>query len=95
MSAVNEETRALHATIDFGMQAEAFLLSPIGRYLVKRAEGEIEQAVEGLKQADPDDSKSIRNLQNAVKVAESIQYWLAEAIQTGHNAQVEFIESST
>lgn len=75
--------------IDLGFQAEAFLHSDIGRYLVQRAEGQVEEAVEALKQVDPDDSKCIRGLQNTIHVAESIQYWLVDAINAGLNAQAE------
>lgn len=75
--------------IDLGFQAEAFLQSDLGRYLVQRAEGQVEEAVEALKQVDPEDFKSVRGLQNMIHVAESIQYWLADAIQAGMNAQAE------
>ena len=38
-------------------------------------------------QASPEDSGQIRAIQHIIQVAESIQYWLAEAIQSGLNAQ--------
>lgn len=75
--------------IDLGFQVEAFLQSDIGRYLVQRAEGEVEEAVEQLKRADPDNAAQIRAIQHTIHVAESIQYWLADAIQAGLNAQQE------
>ena len=86
------EIRELTTTIDFGFQVEAFIKSPIGTFLIARAEGEIEDALEGLKKVSPNDPAAIVDLQNRVYRAESIQYWLAEAIQTGMNAQREFIE---
>lgn len=73
--------------IDLGFQAEAFLLSDLGRYLVKRAEDEVEAAVEQLKRAAPDNPVEIRAIQHKIHVAEAIQYWLADAIQAGQNAQ--------
>lgn len=86
------EIRELTTTIDFGFQVEAFIKSPIGTFLIERAEGEIEDALDGLKKVSPTDPVAIVDLQNRVYRAESIQYWLAEAIQTGMNAQREFIE---
>ena len=75
--------------IDLGFQVEAFLQSDIGRYLVQRAEAQVEESVELLKRAVPEDFASIRAIQHDIKVAESIQYWLADAIQAGINAQAE------
>lgn len=75
--------------IDLGFQVEAFLQSDIGRYLIQRAEAQVEESVELLKQAVPEDFASIRSIQHDIRVAESIQYWLADAIQAGMNAQAE------
>ena len=49
----------------------------------------VEEAVEQLKRADPDNAAQIRAIQHTIHVAESIQYWLADAIQAGLNAQQE------
>ena len=73
--------------IDLGFQVEAFLQSDIGRYLVQRAEAQVEEAVEQLKRCNPENSAQIRAIQHDIQVAEDIQYWLAEAIQAGLNAQ--------
>ena len=73
--------------IDLGFQVEAFLQSDIGRYLVQRAEAQVEESVEKLKRCDPENSTQIRAIQHDIQVAEAIQYWLAEAIQSGLNAQ--------
>jgi len=87
-----ENTTLLERTIALGFEAEAFLKSDIGRYLVARADEEIECAVEELKGVDPEDAKAIRALQGKINVAESIQYWLAEAIQDGVNSMQELNE---
>jgi len=75
--------------IDLGFQVEAFLQSDIGRYLVQRAEAQVDEYVESLKRVDPDDPRQIRSIQHNINVAEAIQYWLADAIQSGINAQAE------
>lgn len=79
----------LFQQIDLGFQVEAFLQSDIGRYLIQRAEAQVDENVELLKRVAPEDSASIRSIQHDINVAESIQYWLAEAIQAGVNAQTE------
>lgn len=73
--------------VQFGIEVEAFLNSSLGKYLVQKAETERDAALEKLKVADPDNAKEIRRLQNEVWRAESMQTWLAEAIQTGWNAE--------
>lgn len=78
--------------VDLGFQAEAFLQSDLGCYLVQRAEAQTEEAVEALKVADPEDAKAIRALQNTIAVAESVQYWLGDVIQQGVNAQQQLHE---
>jgi hypothetical protein len=84
----------LEKSIAFGFQVEDFLASDIGKYLIKRADEEIECAVEELKHADPDAPSVIRSLQSKIAVAESIQYWLAEAIQDGQNSMQELNEGA-
>ena len=89
------EAAQLYQDVDLGMQAESFLDSPVGKYLIARAEGEVEAAVEELKTVDCTDAKAIQTLQNKVYRAESIQYWLAEAIPAGLNAHDELIDQQT
>jgi hypothetical protein len=91
---MNPDSNPVLKAIDFGMEVEAFLQSDIGRYLTKRAEAEVEAAVEVMKSVDPEDVKSVRGLQNTIKVAESVLYWLADAIQSGLNAQAELYDQS-
>ena len=86
------DIREFHGAIDFGFQVEAFLQSQIGEYLIGRAEAEITEAVEELKRVDPNSGDDVRRIQNVIHRAESFQFWLAEAIQSGINAQRELIE---
>ena len=65
---MNPDSNPVLQAIDFGMEVEAFLQSEIGRYVVKRAEAEVEAAVEAFKTADPNEVKTIQGLQNTIKV---------------------------
>lgn len=82
-------TQQLMQEVDLGLQVESFLNGPVGKYLIGRAEDEIAEAVQELKTVVPTDVEKITALQNVVHRAESIQYWLAEAVQAGLNAQQE------
>lgn len=70
----------------FGRQVEEFLAGPIGSHLVRKAQAEIDDAVEKLKQVDPEDVRTIRTLQNKAHVAESIVGWLGDVIHEGQGA---------
>lgn len=84
---MNDQRKGLLADVALGIEAESFLSSGVGRFLVDRAETEVEQAINALKVADPADIEGIRKLQNMIHRGESIQYWLAECIQAGFNAE--------
>ncbi len=79
----NEQLLRIQA---LGEEAERFITSPLGKFMIERAEGEVEEAVEALKVIDPSEAGEIRILQNKIKTGEDFQYWLAEAVQAGANA---------
>ena len=70
----------------FGREIELWLQSPIGDYLMKRAEHEIDAALQQLKRVHPWRRRRITELQNQVRVAEWFQVWLGDAIQAGRQA---------
>lgn len=88
----NQDVREIQQAIDLSFQVEAFLQGPIGRYLIQRAEAQIEEALDQLKHVDPENASQIRAIQHNIHVAEDFQYWLAEAIQAGHNAAENFMK---
>jgi len=88
------ELDELTKQVEFGIEAEAFLNTSIGRYLVKRAEDEIADAVEALKTVDCEDTNAVRELQNRIWKAESVQFWIAEIINDGFAAE-EMIKSGS
>lgn len=82
--AFSKEMREKLARVDFGLQVQAFLKSPIGEHLVRRAESDVEEHTQRLKTMDifADPSAAVRE-QMEIKCAENFLYWLAEAITTG------------
>jgi hypothetical protein len=79
----NSEVRELVKASELGTEAENFLGTELGKYLVQRAEAECEAAVESLKTVSPTATEEIRTLQNQIYRAESFQYWLGEAVTEG------------
>ena len=87
------EVQQREAAVALGLHVEGFLSGPIGKYLVGRAEEEIDAALQEMKTVMPTDTPRIVALQNVIHRAESIQYWLAEVIQAGLNAQQELFDN--
>lgn len=80
---MNEE---LYAEAMFGKDAEEFITSDIGRYLIGCAEQEAQEAADQLKRVLPWRRRKITELQNKIWRAESIQSWLAEIVIKGKQA---------
>lgn len=88
------DERLLIAEIDLGLATEQFVKSDVGRYLIGRARGEAEEAIERLKKVDANDPKSIREIQNEIWRAESFQQWLEDTILGGRNAEEQFVHGA-
>lgn len=81
------ETAALIAEFQLGLDCEDFWRSSVGRYVLGCAKQDIEAGLEKLKEADPEDAKSIRAAQFEIRVAEAAPRWLNEAIIRGRQAE--------
>lgn len=79
-------TQTLFAEAILGKDAEEFLASDIGRYLVARAEEEEREALDALATVWPWRRRRIAQLQTRLWRARSVKGWLAELITTGHQA---------
>lgn len=90
----DRDLQQIRNQIAFGLDCKVFMESPIGRYLTKRANDEIEAAMQGLLHSHPDDGKTIRDLQNKAYRAESFLQWMGEAVTEGENAERTFIEAN-
>jgi len=73
----------LKQAVWLGAEAEAWLRSPVGQYVLTRVEQERGEALLALRTVDPDDSKKIRQLQADIKRAESFPEWISELIHEG------------
>jgi hypothetical protein len=64
-----------------GIDAEAFAKSDIGKFLIGKAQAEIDAATAELIDADPADAKANTEIRNKIHVARMFLVWLDEAIQ--------------
>lgn len=72
----------------FGREVELFIDEhPIGKYIVEQARADLELVKEQLLTVEPEDTRTIRALQQRGAIAESVRQWLARAIQNGREAQ--------
>jgi hypothetical protein len=62
------------------------MVSDLGRCLTGMAQQEVRLAYESLGKVDPEDSKTIRALQNKVWLGEQFEGWIRELIDNGRNA---------
>jgi hypothetical protein len=69
-----------------GIDAEAFSKSDIGKFLIGKAQAEIEAATSELIAADPADVKANTEIRNKIHIARMFLVWLDEAIQVGRLA---------
>lgn len=77
----------LFAEATLGRDAEEFLQSELGRYIVGRCEQEIADAQDKLSTVSPWRRNRIRQLQAQVWRAQSVVGWLAELIHAGKQAE--------
>jgi hypothetical protein len=70
-------------TIVLGADAEEFLRSDVGQYILARSEQEIIENLGELRNADPTEQDEIRKLQGNINVAEKAVVWLQQAIEEG------------
>lgn len=79
-------TQTLFAEAALGRDAEEFLNTDLGRYILARVEEEEREAMEALGKVLPWRRRRITELQSRLWRARSFKGWLAEMIQTGRQA---------
>lgn len=83
------DAHGIMATIAFGLDAEAFMGSTLGKYLTAKAQADMANAQEALLTVDPEDARAVRKLQNDAAIASNFLLWLGQAVTAGEIAQRE------
>lgn len=82
-----DEHKMLLAEAMLGQDAEDFLRSDVGRYLIGRADQEIQEAQQKLATVSPWRRRRIQELQAQIWRAQSVKGWLIEVINAGRSAE--------
>lgn len=83
----------LMAEAVLGRDAEEFMSTDIGRYLLGRCEQEIDEAQELLSRVSPWRRNRIQELQNQIYRAKSLKAWLVELVNNGNAAEAVLSEN--
>ena len=75
-----------------GIDAEAFLATPLGKHLNAKAQAELDAAMNELVAADPDDVKLNRDIRNRIHVVGMLLKWLEETITGGKEAHRQLMD---
>jgi len=83
---MSNENQMLMDVAVFGEQVRQFMESPVGRYLLQKADEEKDLAILELVNVDAQDYKAVQSAQNQFQRAEDFQAWLTEAVTKGLQA---------
>ena len=84
----------LMADAILGKECENFRDSGVGRYIIGRARQEIQELLEKLVDADPEDKKAQREIRQDMQTRQMMISYLFEQIQNGENSRIQLEENS-
>jgi hypothetical protein len=87
MAEFDPDTQLRLAEVRLGLDTEQFLKTPVGRYLLGRAEHDAQDAIDRLKTVDAADANAVRKAQGDAILVERFMAWLNDAIMNGRNAE--------
>lgn len=83
---MSEANKHLWDGVTLGIEAEAFMKSPVGLHVKAQAMADIDEAFDEFKTVDPEDSKAVRAIQMKALVAGTAVTWLIGLIESGEQA---------
>ena len=86
-----QEDRDLQAAL-LGVEVDKFLASRLGKFIIQRAESEIEALRHRLEAVDPTNAGQVAAIQNEIWVRKNIGIWLREAANAGASAEARIRE---
>ena len=87
----DSEREYYHQKIFLGEKTKEFLSNELGKFLLQKAQEEIDQVIDDFQYVDPHDIKVITQLQTRLRTALSVPQWLEQAISEGRQALDEYI----
>lgn len=95
LDSLDPATRTLAAELDLGMQANEFIASDIGRYIIGCAQHEIAEANDALGRVSCWRRRKIQELQNKRWRAEQLLLWLRDLLVSAKSAKSALEERET
>ena len=72
-----------------GIEAQAFLTTELGKFLLQKSDNELDEAYQQLLTVKPSDTDALLQWQGQAQTAIHFKQWLSEAILTGNYAESE------
>ena len=88
----DNELSSYRSRIVLGEKAKQILGGEVGRYIITKAQEEVDAVVEFLQSVDPTDVKSIITLQVKLNAALAVPQWLNQAIDEAEIALSEYMD---
>lgn len=89
---MSDNDNELLSVARLGIDAESFVNTPLGKFMMGKARDEEASAMAALVDADPDDVKANRDIRNQIHVARMFATWIGDAITIGHQAHQQLQE---
>ncbi|MDD5084198.1 MAG: hypothetical protein PHT88_04725 [Candidatus Moranbacteria bacterium] len=83
------DDQALLKQAQLGIEAEAFIHTDLGKFLIDKADDDLQRGYEGFLSLTPGDTDGLLMLQSQCQRAIHFKSWLLEAISSGHYAESE------
>lgn len=80
----HDEAAEIIGVVKMGIEAERFLNSDLGKYLIERAEHDREKAISEFKACNVSDPAAVGKIRDAILIPDKVIAWLTEAIQVGY-----------
>jgi len=88
----DNEREHYHRLIDLGKEIRGLFGEPIGQYLMRKAQEQVDAVIDAFQDADPTDVRVITRLQVELRSALSVPQWLSQALNEGQDAELEYSE---
>jgi len=82
----------LFDTAKLGIDAERFISSDVGKYIIAKAEHDANEAINKMKTVNTADSDAVSKIQSDLLIPDKIINWLSEVINEGQACEYQLRE---
>lgn len=88
---LSEQAQEAKRLLEIGLDVEAFMRTPAGRYIQARANAELQEAQDALVECSPLDTTTITLHQVKARTAQRVLVYLGDIVTEGKNAERAFV----